>query len=171
MSKIRKTFDLLSKLQDKGKIGLIGCSNFSEEQLKTAINHADISIIQIPLNPLDGHPPDYLSTICNEHQIKIVAYNVLAFGLLTGKFRKPQEFSVDDRRSRVDNFKKENFSKVYSKIEELEDTAKKLNMNLLEYTLNWVLSIENVVSAITGIKTSLQVSENIASLQNIKLKP
>ena len=105
---IRRTFDLLSKLQDKDKIGLIGCSNFSEDQLKTAINHAEISLIQIPLNPLDSKPPDYLSTFCNENQIKIVAYNVLAFGLLTGKFKRAQDFPADDRRSRVDNFKKEN---------------------------------------------------------------
>lgn len=167
---IRRTFDLLSRLQDKDKIGLIGCSNFSEDQLKTAINHADISIIQIPLNPLDSKPPDYLSTFCNENQIKIVAYNVLAFGLLTGKFKRAQVFPVDDRRSRVDNFKKENFYKVYSKIKEIEETAKKLNMNILEYTLDWVLNIENVVSAITGIKTSKQAIQNINSLQDRDLK-
>ena len=70
----------------------------------------------------------------------------------------------------MDNFKKENFHKINLKIKEIEEPAKKLNMNILEYTLDWVLSIENVVSAITGIKTSKQAIENINSLQDRDLK-
>lgn len=164
---IKKTFEMLSNLQHKGKIGLIGCSNFSRDQLVDATNHADIAIVQAPLNPLDKPLPDYLSALCNKYHIQIVAYNVLGFGLLTGKFKKSQVFPEEDRRSRVDNFKTENFDDVSTKIKEIEDKARLLNMSLLEYTLDWVLKIEHVVSAITGIKTSPQVVENINSLQKI----
>ena len=161
---IRKTFDLLAELQNQEKIGLIGCSNFSEQQLQTAINHASISLIQIPLNPLDSPLSNNLSNICRKNKIKIVAYNVLAFGLLTGKFKAAKEFPEEDRRSRVGNFKKENFSAVSSRIGEIEKIAKKVNMSLLEYTLKWVLNLDGVVSAITGIKTREQAIQNINSL-------
>ena len=163
----KETFNLLSELQLQEKIGLIGCSNFSDSQLLLASKYANISLVQLPINPLDSPLSKSTQKICSANNIKIIAYNVLASGLLTGKFKSSTSFPNNDRRSRLENFKKENFDMVYKKIKQLEVEASELNLTILEYTIKWVLQKDNVLSVINGIKNKQQAENNINSLLKV----
>jgi len=89
---IHKTFLALMKLRDEGKINKIGCSNFNAAQLEKACSVANVSFVQLPYNILNNYFDMKIQKLCKQYNIKIVVYNVLANGLLTGKYNESSIF-------------------------------------------------------------------------------
>lgn len=161
---IRATFEFLNSQQENGKIGLIGCSNFTSLQMAEASEVANVSFAQLPLNLISGNLSDDIVSVCNKFDIKVVAYNVLESGLLTGKYDDKSKFSEDDRRSKLAIFKGEAFENALKIVDLSKEKAKKLNLSLSEYSIKMVLEEENVCSVITGIKNIKQIQENIKAV-------
>ncbi len=163
---IQNTFFELLKLKNEGKIMSIGCSNFSVNQLSEACKTTQVDYLQLPLNLLSSKINDEISQICNNKRIKLIAYNVLENGLLTGKLDQNSSFPENDRRSRLPLFKGEKFINVLKKIEELRIEAEKNNNTLLQYSINRILMQKNLCSVIIGIKNSKQIIENCSLVKN-----
>ena len=163
---IQNTFFELLKLKNEGKIMSIGCSNFSVNQLSEACKTTQVDYLQLPLNLLSSKINDEISQICTNKRIKLIAYNVLENGLLTGKLDQNSSFPENDRRSRLPLFKGEKFINVLKKIEELRIEAEKNNNTLLQYSINRILMQKNLCSVIIGIKKSAQIIENCSFVKN-----
>ena len=161
---LEETFTELNLLKNEGKIKEIGCSNFNANQLEEACKFYKVDYLQIPLNLFNKPLEANISNICSKNKIKIIAYNTLANGLLTGKLNRNSHFPVNDRRSRLSMFKGKNFIYSLEKIEKLKLEAASRNDNLLGYSINWVLNQNNVHSAIIGIKNHYQIKENYNSI-------
>ena len=161
---IEDTFLELLLLKKEGKIQSIGCSDFSEKQLKQAITISKVDYIQIPVNILSGSPDQNISAICKKNDIKLIAYNVLANGLLTGKYNENSIFPNNDRRSRLPLFKGINFRHAIDKVEVLKVKAAENNISLAQYVINWTLMHENISSVILGIKNSKQIEDNFCAI-------
>lgn len=157
---LEDTFVELSKLKNAGKINSIGCSNFSEKQLLRACEVSKIDYVQIPINILNKSLNKSISNLCTKNKIKVIAYNVLSNGLLTGKFNRNTKFQENDRRYRLQQFKGIDYINNLEKIENLKLKAAKLNISLLNYVINYVLTQKNVHSVVIGIKNSKQLLEN-----------
>ncbi|QNI90836.1 aldo/keto reductase family protein [Synechococcus sp. BOUM118] len=157
-----ETFSTLRQLQCDGLIRHIGCSNFSSLQLRDAMKYAPISFVQIPLNILDGsiQSSSDIFQVCRDSDIKIVAYNVLCNGLLTGKFNKFSSFPCTDRRSRLPIFQGEAFAASLARVDVLRNTAAASGKSLIQYAIGSVLYNENADFVITGIKKPSQLVEN-----------
>lgn len=164
LTDISKTFECLEKLRDQGKILEIGCSNFSVGQIHLASEVSELSLLQLPLNLLTGGVSDELSKICEKKKLRIIAYNSLASGLLTGKFNSSTEFSSNDRRSRLEIFNGKNLAESLDRIEVYKEQARKKNMSLTQYSIKWASDNDFVDSVIVGIKTKLQADENLSIL-------
>ena len=158
---IKKTFEFLQKEKEKGKIGLIACSNYNTIQIEEACSVADVSLLQLPLNILNKTVSSEIFQLCDKYKIKIVAYNVLANGLLSGKYNYDSTFQNNDRRSRLKDFQGKKFKKNLQKVDILQKEAKKYNLTLAQYSIKFVNEYANVCSAITGIKNLKQLKENI----------
>ncbi len=163
---IEDTFIELLRLKNEGKIVSIGCSNFSSDQLKRACNVSQIDYIQLPLNIINGMFDESISKICTENKIKVIAYNVLLNGLLTGKFNRRSTFPENDRRSRLPIFKGSEFLNVLERVDQLKLTASDSNSSLASYAINWALMQENISSVVIGIKNSEQIMENWSRITN-----
>ena len=161
---IEETFFELLQLKNEGKVGLIGCSNFSAEELLRANSVSKVSYIQMPMNILSGPLDREISDVCTENGIEIIAYNVLANGLLTGKYNKNSSFPENDRRSRLSLFRGERYYKNLDQIKKLKIIAKAENKNILQYSINWALKQNNVSSTILGIKSPRQIVANWYSI-------
>jgi len=159
-----KTFECLSDLQRQGKINHIGCSNFNIEQLNVAIQRASIDFVQVPVNILKGYPNNNFINLCKKFKINIVAYNVLAAGMLTGKFTENTKFPASDRRSRLSSFRDIEFKKELSRIKKLKENAESKNLTLTQYSIRSVLDHKDIDYVITGIKTAKQAEENTSVL-------
>ena len=79
--------------KEQGLINHIGVSNFSKNQILNALNYADISYVQAPMNILIKNRNKTLRQFCAEQNIKFVSYNTLASGLLSGKYNGGFKFS------------------------------------------------------------------------------
>ena len=166
-TKIEDTFFELLKLKNEGKIKSIGCSNFSAKQLDIASNVCKIEYVQLPVNILDGPPNKNISEICTNKKIKIIAYNVLLNGLLTGKFDQNSSFPKNDRRSRLSIFKGSTFLDVLKKVDKLKIEAENVNNSLAHYSIDWVLKQENIISVVIGIKSTDQIIDNWSVKSNL----
>jgi len=163
-TEIRHTFECLSKLQSQGKIKLLGCSNYNSDQLSQACEVARISVLQIPVNFLLGAPTQALLDTCIKFDIKIVAYNVLSYGLLTGKYNSTSRFKKNDRRSLLPLFQPEQLEKALKVVNKAKILAQNEALSVGQYAINWVLQQENIAAAITGIKNVEQVEQNLSNV-------
>ncbi len=161
---IRTTFECLAKLQYEGKIGWIGCSNFSVEQVRLACEVADVALVQLPVNILtEGLGPAMLRLV-HEKGIEVVAYNVLANGLLTGKYGLDACFPESDRRSRLPMFKGDAYRQALQLVREISVAAEAKGLTCAQYSIAKVATQTNIISAILGIKNRQQIEENCAFL-------
>lgn len=158
---IRVTFEFLSKLQSKGKIGLLGCSNYNSKQIALASEVVNLSVVQLPLNILSGSLAKEILDTCETYNLKVVAYNVLASGLLTGKYDEKSKFDSNDRRSRLPLFQGKKFCKAIEQVHAIEKTAQEKAVTVGQYSINWALNQPYVASAITGIKNVQELEQNI----------
>ncbi len=161
---VEATFSELEKLRSMGKIRSLGCSNYSADQLDRACQVANVKYVQLPINVLEGGlGPDMLA-VCARHHLGIVAYNVLAHGLLSGKYNESSRFAPDDRRSRLPLFQGQRYRDALAIAEQIRVEANFEQLTAAQYAIQWVLRQPLVASAIVGIKGVKQLEENAAGV-------
>jgi aryl-alcohol dehydrogenase-like predicted oxidoreductase len=158
---IESTFSELEKLRVEGKIRSLGCSNYSAEQVAQACQAAAVEYVQLPINLLEGAPEADMIEVCARYKLRIVAYNVLAQGLLTGKYTESSRFPEDDRRSRLPLFQGLPYRDALVKAAQITKKAAAEKLTTGQYAIRWVLRQPRVASAIVGIKSVKQVDENV----------
>lgn len=161
---IEATFAELEDLRTEGKIRSLGCSNYSAEQVAKACQVATVEYVQVPANMIEGAPEPEVLELCARYQLRVVAYNVLAHGLLTGKYTDTSRFSTDDRRSRLPLFQGLRYKEALAKTAQIRNEAAAENLTAAQYAIQWVLRLPHVVSAIVGIKSVGQLEENAGVL-------
>jgi aryl-alcohol dehydrogenase-like predicted oxidoreductase len=161
---ISETFSCLAELKDQGKIGRVGCSNFSLHQIVEARRFCEISALQLPVNMLNAPLDPGIQELSIGEKIPIIAYNVLANGLLTGKYDHDSRFPENDRRARLPLFNGEQFKRALDRVEIMRTEAKTLGLSCSQYAINSVLRLPGVLSVIVGIKSVSQLRENVANL-------
>jgi aryl-alcohol dehydrogenase-like predicted oxidoreductase len=161
---IRSTFECLARLQDAGKIGWIGCSNFSAREVRLACEVADVALVQLPINILGEDLEPAMLQVVHEKDIGVVAYNVLASGLLTGKYGLDDRFPDSDRRSRLPMFKGDAYRQALNQVREISTAAAAEGLTCAQYSIAKVGMRSEITSTILGIKSRQQLEENCAFL-------
>jgi aryl-alcohol dehydrogenase-like predicted oxidoreductase len=162
---IRTTFEFLAKLQDSGKIGFIGCSNFNAGQVRLACEVADVTLLQLPVNILLEDLEPEMCQVIHDKNIGVVAYNVLANGLLTGKYGLDARFPKSDRRSRLPLFQGGAYRQAIQQVSEISELARTEGLTCAQYSIAKVVRRADVMSAILGIKNRKQMEENCAFIK------
>ena len=153
---IEESIFTLRKLKLEGLIKNIGLSNFNLKLLKSAQKVCKIDYVQIPWNILEEPSIDMVN-YCIKNNISIVVYNSLYSGLLTGKFNYNTKFPDNDRRSRLEIFRKKT---TFDTIEKFKKLAKTKNMTLTQFSIKHLWENSKISSIIFGIKTEKQLIEN-----------
>ncbi|UOY91717.1 aldo/keto reductase [Ectobacillus sp. JY-23] len=151
----------LARLKEEGKIGAIGISNVTLNQLKEANQHNHIDVIQSPYNMLDRSAEKDLLPYSREHNISFIPYGPLAFGILGGKYNSSLHLKDGDWRKGEPLFQPETFLNNLNKVEELKVIANEKGTSLSNLALAWLLSQKGVDTVIPGGKRADQVKENI----------
>lgn len=166
-TEIKDTFELLAKLQEEGKIAHIGCSNFRAAQVRAACEVSKVSFVQLPVNLLGEDVEPEMARLVKEKAISVVAYNVLANGLLTGKYNANSQFAQDDRRARLPLFQGEAYRRALYQVAEISARAEAENLTCAQYAISSVLRRGDVVSAILGVKNRAQIEENYSAISRL----
>ena len=86
---LAETMQALEALWKEGKIGAIGVSNFSVEQMveaRAALHETDLVVNQVLYNMVERADGDEVLPYCQKEGILVEAYTPLARGLLAGKY-------------------------------------------------------------------------------------
>ncbi|KAH8811190.1 putative aldo-keto reductase [Xylogone sp. PMI_703] len=165
---IEKTVQAMAKLKEEGKIKYLGLSECSAESLRRAYKVHPITAVQLEYSPffMDiEHPNINLIQTCRELGVAVVAYSPLGRGLLTGKFRSPNDFPENDFRRFIPRFSEENFPKCLELVDSIGALAKKKGCTPSQLTLAWVLAQGPDIFPIPGTTNIGRFNENMQALE------
>ncbi len=161
---IEESMEAMEKLLTEGKIRAIGVSNYSVEQLDSALKYANVVSDQVPYSMVNRGIEKDLIPYCIERNVGILAYSPLQRGLLTGKVTIDYKFKDDDHRKDNPFFTLENRKKVLKLIEKLKPIAESHNATISQLVLNWTVHRPGITAALVGTRNVKQAEENFSSL-------
>ncbi len=142
-----KQFDLLyeelNQLKQQGLINKIGFSTYTPEQVNFLLENFDFDLIQLPFNIFDTRLIEggELQALKNKG-VEVHARSVFLQGLLLNF-------------ERLDNY----FSKWRNDFDIYQEMVKESDLSLLEYALNFALSIQEIDKILVGVNSEKQLRE------------
>lgn len=157
----------LAALVGEGKVGAVGVSNFSPEQMAEAT--AALGGV-----PLASNQPRYsllhrqierdVLPYARDNDVGIIVYSPMARGILTGKVDLTRTFPKGDGRAEEPLYHPENRATVLEALAEVEALADDAGCSLANLAVAWVLHQPGVTAALVGARNAAQAEENAAAM-------
>ncbi len=170
---IEETMRALDSLVRDGKVRYVGCSNYPAWQLADALwtsdkyNLARFECDQPRYNLLFRMIEDEIVPLCQAHGVGIIAYNPLAGGMLTGRYRamREQENTRFGLRGAGEIYRKRYWNEeVFDVVDRLATFVEGRDKKLVHVALAWVLAQPGVTSAILGASRPEQLRESLGGV-------
>jgi aryl-alcohol dehydrogenase-like predicted oxidoreductase len=158
---VEEGWETLAELQKEGKVGVIGVSNFTVEQMEMIKPVHPIGFLEPPYSMLERNAENGLLDYCGKNNIGVVTYSSLQQGLLTGTIKTIENFAPEDVRRRSAFFKEPAFAANVKFAEELAPIAAKYGRTSAQLAVAWILRRPEVTSAITGPRKPSEIEDNI----------
>ena len=160
---LEDTMEALSRLREQGKIGEIGVSNFAPEQIRRAHRLMALSTAQVQYSLLRRESAVEIVPTCRSFGVGVMAWGVLAQGLLTGKYSSDTQFAANDRRRVHPNFDSINRERCSSLAAKLRTVSERHAALPAQVAIRWALDQPGVCAGIVGIKTRDQLRDMLAA--------
>ncbi|KAJ7485202.1 NADP-dependent oxidoreductase domain-containing protein [Mycena galericulata] len=163
---IEVTVGAMAELVKEGKVKYLGLSECSAQALRRAHAVHPISALQIEYSPFFlgiEDPKIALLETARELGVTIVAYSPLGRGLLTGRYKSPDDFEENDFRRTVPKFSAANFPKILGVVDRLKAIGEKHGATAGQVTLAWILAQGPEFVVIPGTKKIKYLQENLAA--------
>jgi aryl-alcohol dehydrogenase-like predicted oxidoreductase len=171
---IEITVAAMHDLVSSGKVKEIGLSEMSADTVRRAHKIHPIAALQVEYSPfaLEIETNGVLNA-AREIGAAIVAYSPLGRGMLTGRYKSPDDFEENDFRRQSVRFSRENIGKSLRVVEELNTIAASKGATSGQLTLAWILGqgpdfipipgtsrLENLKENSQAVNLSLTSEEN-----------
>ncbi|MEH1998822.1 MAG: aldo/keto reductase [Nostoc sp.] len=157
--------DGLADLYEQGLVKGVGLSNYGPKQLKQvqkkfAERGVPITTVQVQYSLLSTYPVTQLKLkdLCDQLQIKLIAYSPLALGLLTGKYSEQGRLPKGIRGLLF----RQILPGMRSLLACLQEVAQSRNKTMSQVAINWCICKGTI--PIPGAKSVEQARENIGAL-------
>ncbi|MGG4553838.1 aldo/keto reductase family protein [Paenibacillus humicus] len=163
---LHETLRAIDDLIRQGKVLYAGVSEWQASQIAEALGVADrylldrIVVNQPVYNMFDRYIEKEVIPLCERSGIGQVVFSPLAQGLLTGKYTSATDIPQDSRAAKLEWVRKGITEERIAKVRQLEAIAAELGITVGNLALAWILSHENVASALVGASRPEQVTEN-----------
>ena len=163
---IEETLETLNTLVQQGKVRAIGHSNFSAEQIHEAVKQstthgfAHFVTAQNDWSLLNRAVEADAIPACDQHGLGQLPYFPLASGMLTGKYRRGEDFAPGTRLAVLPFAQGMASDEHFAKVEALQDFVRERGHTLLELAFSWLAAQPCVTSVIAGATTPAQVRAN-----------
>lgn len=169
---LEETFRALNELVEQKKVKYIGCSNYTAQQLNESLllkttnrfKHQFVSL-QNPYNLLNRDLEKELLSLCNQSNTGILAYNSLARGLLTGKYKDALKIPPHFRAAQSASIKKQLTPQLIATVGKLEEFARNKGHTVIELSLAWILAKKEINSVIVGVRNVEQLQGCIGATE------
>lgn len=161
---VADTMGALETLWKEGKVGAIGVSNFSVEELEAAarcLSEARVVVNQVRYNLFDRDEADPVRDYCRSHGILLEAYTPLARGLLHGRYLDRKGVPAEVRKFAHRLFEPDRLPGILERARLLRTLAREANVPLASIALHW---LEKMGAApVVGMSRPDQVDSNLAA--------
>ncbi|KAJ7131436.1 NADP-dependent oxidoreductase domain-containing protein [Mycena epipterygia] len=167
---IERTVGAMAELVEAGKVKHLGLCEVSASTLRRAHAVHPIAAVQVEYSPftLDIEDPKIaLLEACRELGVAVVAYSPLGRGLLSGRYRSPEDFDPRDSRRahKVERFSAENFPNILEIVDGLAAIGAKYNgASSSQIALAWLLAQGPDIIPIPGTKNVKYLKENLEAV-------
>jgi aryl-alcohol dehydrogenase-like predicted oxidoreductase len=152
-----ETLRAFDELVRAGKVGAIGASNFTAEQLAEALELSELEgltryeWVQNSFSLLDRDDAETVFPVCHEHGLAFEAFGPLAGGWLTGKYRRGEPFPEGSRMTqRPESYLRFAENGVYDALEAFERDAAERGVSMAGLALAWLLATPEVTVVVVG---------------------
>jgi aryl-alcohol dehydrogenase-like predicted oxidoreductase len=172
-----ETMRAFDDLVHQGKVRYVGCSNFKAWLLATGLAISDklglarLDCVQPRYNILFREIENELLPLCHHHGIGVIAYNPLAGGFLTGKYRPDTTPSRETRfgflsgRTRSVYHKRYWQDEQFAAVDHLQQFFASRNKPLTQVAVAWVLAQPDITSAIVGATSPAQIEQSLPATE------
>ncbi len=163
---VEEALETLDALVREGKVLHLASSNVTGAQIRdaeavsTSKGWARFCGTQIEWNLLNRAVEDEVVPAAREAGIGIVPYFPLASGMLTGKYKRGEEFPEGSRFDAMSFFAHVATDENFDRVDALAAIADERGHTLLELAVAWLAAQDGVASVITGATSAEQVRAN-----------
>jgi aryl-alcohol dehydrogenase-like predicted oxidoreductase len=161
--------DAFRKLQDEGKIRMLGVTNFNTPMLERALQYVPIHTHQVQYSLIDRRVEQSMRDLCLRHNIALLPYGPLAGGFLSDRF-----VGLPDPKLEPDHARSFYYSNMIRKhggwqpvselLQTLSELAHAYQKKVSQVALNWVKQQPGVVSVISGLTLNRErIKQNVES--------
>jgi aryl-alcohol dehydrogenase-like predicted oxidoreductase len=161
---VEETLSAFDELVRAGKVGAVGASNYSAEQLAEAVEISELEGLtryewaQNSFSLLDRADAETVFPVCHEHDLGYEAFGPLAGGWLTGRYRRGAEYPQGSRMTqRPDGYRGYENDATFDALEAFEREALGRGVSMAGLALAWLLDVEEITSVIVGPTTAEQL--------------
>ncbi|MDR3688762.1 MAG: aldo/keto reductase [Fimbriimonas sp.] len=153
-------FDSLRKLQQEGKIGLIGVSTPEHDQNSVIdlMRGGHVDAVQVIYNIFEQEPAAELLDVAGETGTGVIVRVVFDEGALTGKFTADTRFAEDDFRNNY--FAGDRLIRVVKRVEAIRSELEGSRYTLAEAAVKFALAHPAVSTVIPGMRNARQAELN-----------
>lgn len=159
---IGQIMESIMHLKQTGKIGAIGVSNFSLEQMREAMKYGEIDVVQPCYSLLWRYIDRDILPFCREKNIGVIPYSSLAQGLLTGAFT-PKSVLGDDRRNSA-LFQPGIFEQCLEVRDFIAKIGEAHGKTSAQVAINWLTHTPGITAPIVGGTNARQATENVEAV-------
>jgi aryl-alcohol dehydrogenase-like predicted oxidoreductase len=178
---LEETLRALDELVRQGKVRYLGCSNYPAWQVALALgisachDWARFDCVQPRYNLLYREIESELLPLCRDQGIGVIAYNPLAGGFLTGKYKSLEapppgtRFSLGGKTGEL--YRERYWQHAqHEAVQELQKALAPRKRSLIQVAVAWVLAQPGITSAIVGASKPEQLDDSLAAIQ-LTLEP
>jgi aryl-alcohol dehydrogenase-like predicted oxidoreductase len=172
---VEETMEAMIRLKEAGKIRWFGVSNFGIKDLNGALAACKIVSNQLAYSLLFRAIEYGILSKCIEAEVAVLAYSPLAQGLLTGKFKRPED--VDDERARQRFYSKHRSGTVHDEqgyeetvfatIDKIRTIGYENNLSMTQMALAWVMQQPGIGAVLAGARNPNQIMINAKVVENL----
>ncbi|MGH3137115.1 MAG: aldo/keto reductase [Gaiellaceae bacterium] len=152
-----ETLAVFDELTRAGKVGAVGASNFTAEQLAEAVEISELEglaryeWVQNSFSLLDRTDAETVFAVCHEHGLGYEAFGPLAGGWLSGKYRRGQPYPEGSRMTqRPDSYLRYANDRVFDGLEAFEREALGRGVSMAGLAVAWVLGVPEITAVVVG---------------------
>jgi aryl-alcohol dehydrogenase-like predicted oxidoreductase len=155
---LEEYWQLLLDFKKAGKVGAVGLSNHSAEQLERAERLGHVDSLQPPFSAIRRRSAAEIAW-CSAHDTGVIVYSPMQAGLLTGAFTSERAKSLpqDDWRAQSPEFTGEALARNLALAEALKPVAARHHTTPSAVAVAWTLAWPGVTGAIVGARNPSQV--------------
>jgi aryl-alcohol dehydrogenase-like predicted oxidoreductase len=172
LTPLEETLRALDSLVHSGKVRYIGCSNYSAWHLMKALSvserlNLERYVSQQVYYSLVARELEFeLIPLSLDQGVGILVWSPLAFGFLSGKYRRGQSQPEGTRRAKIGDIGTvSDLEKGYDIVEVLHEVANNRGVSVAQVALNWLLRQSGITSVIIGARNEQQLRDNLGAAQ------